>query len=74
MKLERLANGGSITHWNALNTSLHHHLSAYQGDALVEIPRLCKKHSIKVVCWNQTYEPWRVKQDQKLQEILKKQG
>ena len=59
---------------DALNTSLHHHLTLTQGDALVEIPRLCKQHGIKVVCWNQTYEPWRVKQDQKLQEILKKAG
>ena len=54
----------------ALNADLEHKLLLLSGDPLEIIPRLCQEHAVEAVYWNRSYEPWQIKRDKKLKQIL----
>ncbi|MEC7734220.1 MAG: deoxyribodipyrimidine photo-lyase, partial [Chloroflexota bacterium] len=54
----------------SLSKSLNGNLSFYKGNALSILKNLCISHEISEVHWNQCYEPWRRKQDEKIRKEL----
>ena len=54
-----------------LNESLEHKLRIFAGDAKEVIAQLLQKYDISAVYWNRCYEPWRIKRDQAIKEMLK---
>ena len=57
-----------------LNESLEHKLRIFAGDAKEVIAQLLQKYDISAVYWNRCYEPWRIKRDQTIKEMLKQLG
>ncbi|WP_316354191.1 cryptochrome/photolyase family protein [Candidatus Trichorickettsia mobilis] len=57
-----------------LNESLEYKLRIFTGDAKEVIAQLLQKHNISAVYWNRCYEPWRIKRDQAIKEMLKRLG
>lgn len=57
-----------------LNESLEYKLRIFTGDAKEVIAQLLQKHDISAVYWNRCYEPWRIKRDQAIKEMLKRLG
>ena len=57
-----------------LQKSLYDRLNIYKGDPLIIIPKLVKQYNITNVIFNQCYESWNRKIEQKLQKILEKNG
>lgn len=57
-----------------LNESLEHKLRIFAGDAKEVIAQLLQKYDISAVYWNRCYEPWRIKRDQAIKEMLKHLG
>lgn len=55
---------------NSLKTSLHGHLSLYQGCALDILQDMITRHNVKAVVWNRCYEPWRIKRDTDIKAYL----
>ena len=54
----------------SLSKSLNGNLSFYKGNALSILKNLCISHEISEVHWNQCYEPWRRKRDEKIRKEL----
>lgn len=54
----------------SLNASLDNRLHVDAGDPLDIIPKLVRKYKATGVFWNRCYEPWRIKRDSKLKQIL----
>ncbi|CAF2084484.1 unnamed protein product [Rotaria magnacalcarata] len=57
-----------------LNESLEYKLRIFAGDAKEVIAQLLQKYDISAVYWNRCYEPWRIKRDQTIKEMLKQLG
>jgi len=57
-----------------LNRSLHGRLALFKGDPLSIIPELVRSSGAAAVHWNRCYEPWRIRRDSMLKELLRKQG
>lgn len=58
----------------SLNHSLNNQLLVYQGDPLVILKQLIQEHGISAVYWNRCYEPWRIKRDARIKNILQQLG
>jgi deoxyribodipyrimidine photo-lyase len=54
----------------SLNQSLGGKLQVFVGDPLNILPELAKKYKISNITWNRCYEPWQIKIDTKLKQIL----
>ncbi len=54
----------------SLDRSMDYRLRLFRGDAYEVITDLCRQHSITAVYWNRCYEPWRRKQDKRLEKAL----
>lgn len=54
----------------SLNESLGGKLQVFSGDPLEILPALAKKHKAGNVTWNRCYEPWQIKRDTNLKQIL----
>lgn len=72
---QAFAMGGASKWWlhhslNELNKSLKNKLNIYKGDPLKIIPKIIKKYTVSKAFWNQTYEPWRRKYDNKIIDNL----
>lgn len=57
---------------HSLDQSLFGKLNIYQGKALHLLPQLVKRLRIDAVYWNRCYEPWRIKRDKSIKELLKR--
>jgi deoxyribodipyrimidine photo-lyase len=57
-----------------LNESLGGGLRVFSGNATDIILDLTQKYNIKSVYWNRCYEPWRIKRDKIIKEVLQKQN
>lgn len=54
-----------------LQEDLKGSLSFFKGDPLFILQDLCRRHEIQEVFWNESFEPFQSKQDQKVQELLR---
>lgn len=54
-----------------LNQTFQGNLNFYRGNAEVIIQDIVKRHDINAVYWNRCYEPWRIKRDARIKDILK---
>lgn len=54
----------------SLTKSLNGKLQVFIGDPLEILPKLAKKHKICNITWNRCYEPWQIKRDTKLKQLL----
>ena len=59
---------------NKLNEALGGSLRVFSGNARDIILDLTQKYNIKSVYWNRCYEPWRIKRDKIIKEVLQKQN
>jgi len=71
--------GGASRWWlhhslDALNRSLHGRLAFFRGDPLSIVPELVRTSGAAAVHWNRCYEPWRIRRDARLKELLRQQG
>ncbi len=57
----------------ALNKSLKHNLYIYRGDPKKILIDLIRKHDVKAIYWNRCYEPWQLKRDKQIRNILNKE-
>lgn len=57
----------------ALNRALNGHLLVLQGDPLRLLPALAASTGANRVVWNRCYEPWRIRRDSALKELLRAQ-
>lgn len=72
---EHCVPGGASQWWlhqslNSLNDSLAQKLHCLKGDASQILFDLVEKHQIKTVVWNRCYEPWQIKRDKALKQLL----
>ena len=58
----------------ALGESLNNNLVFFQGDARMLIPKIARDIKAGSVYWNRCYEPWRIKRDHAIKDILKSEG
>lgn len=59
---------------HSLNKSLGGKLSIYRGNPIDILRCIATRFSVKSVCWNRCYEPWRIIRDTKIKEQLKHLG
>lgn len=59
---------------NKLNDSLGGNLRVFRGNALDIILQLIEKYQVNSVYWNRCYEPWRIKRDKVIKEVLQQQN
>jgi deoxyribodipyrimidine photo-lyase len=59
---------------NALKQSLSGNLHVFSGNPLEILQELCKQHQITDIYWNRTYEPWQIKRDTQIKELLTTQN
>ncbi|MDP5110197.1 MAG: DNA photolyase family protein [Rickettsiaceae bacterium] len=59
---------------NKLNESLGCRLRVFSGNATEIILGLTQKYEIKSVYWNRCYEPWQIKRDKVIKDVLQKQN
>lgn len=57
-----------------LNRSLNGNLRFYRGDATRILPKIAAETGAGTVSWNRCYEPWRIKRDKEIKEMLKEDG
>lgn len=68
---------GAASRWwldrslRSLDQSLHNSLHVFSGDAAEILTALVEKTGAGHVFWNRCYEPWRIKRDKKIKEVLK---
>lgn len=71
---------GSASKWwlhnslNSLNKSLNNQLHCLKGVASKILIDFIHQHDIKTVVWNRCYEPWQIKRDTQLKQILIESG
>jgi len=71
---------GAASRWwlheslQCLNQSLDSKLWVFVGDPAEIIPALVAAHKASAVVWNRCYEPWSIKRDSRLKEILQQQN
>jgi len=71
---------GSASRWwlhhslKSLNDSLGHRLSLYKGNSKEILLDLVERYSVKEIYWNQSYEPWWIKNDQEITDLLEGRG
>jgi deoxyribodipyrimidine photo-lyase len=58
----------------ALNKSLDDNLCITTGSIESRLPKLVEQYQIKSIYWNHCPEPWRMKQDEQLKQLLEAQG
>ncbi len=58
----------------SLNESLDGNLSVFKGNPADILGQLIQQHGIQAVHWNRCYEPWRIKRDKQLKQVLVDQG
>lgn len=71
--------GGASRWWlqrslAALNASLGGQLHVFQGRAEEIVPALVQRLGASGVYWNRCYEPWRIKRDKQIKELLQETG
>ena len=67
--------GGAQRWWlykslKSLNISLNQNLHIVEGESKKQLANLCKKFNISDVYFNKCYEPWRLKKDKELCDML----
>ncbi|MFT4937079.1 MAG: deoxyribodipyrimidine photo-lyase [Paraglaciecola sp.] len=72
---ERFQPGGASKWWlhhslQSLQKSLNKQLHCLAGDAKSILLELVKSSGVKRVVWNRCYEPWQIKRDTELKQIL----
>ena len=71
---------GSASRWwlhqslASLDRSLDGRLRLFVGKADEILPRLAREVNASVVCWNRCYEPWRIEQDARIEDVLNADG
>jgi deoxyribodipyrimidine photo-lyase len=71
---------GSASRWwlhhslCALNQSLDGNLLVYKGDPAEILPEIIKKYLINAIYWNRCYEPWQIKRDASIKQMLKQRN
>ena len=71
---------GSASRWwlhhslKQLNQSLDDKLLVIKGSAETVLPTLAVKYHADAVYWNRCYEPWRIKRDKTIKEVLRTAG
>ena len=55
----------------SLNISLEKKLNFYRGDPIQIISELINNYNINGVYWNRCYEPWEIRRDKKIKDLLK---
>ncbi len=76
---EHFVPGGASKWWlhnslNSLNNSLNKQLHCLKGVASKILIDFIHQHDIKTVVWNRCYEPWQIKRDTQLKQILTESG
>ena len=76
---EHFRPGGTSKWWlhhslQSLQASLNKQLHCLAGDAKSILLELVKSRGIKRVVWNRCYEPWQIKRDIELKQILISMG
>lgn len=71
--------GGASRVWlhhslKKLNESLDGNLKVFSGDPSKIIQQMISEYKTESVYWNSCYEPWRIKRDKKLKEVLENQN
>lgn len=69
--------GGASRYWlhkslDSLNASLDSKLNFYSGRAEDIFEQLITNYDVQEIFWNRCYEPWRMKRDKKIKDLLKK--
>ena len=71
---------GAASRWwlhhslHLLNQDLNNTLNVFCGDAEEILLRLAAQHRVASVYWNRCYEPWRLKQDRRIEKKLRHQA
>lgn len=52
----------------SLNSSLNDNLNIYNGDPLVILAKLIKRHNVSAIFWNRCYEPFAIQRDKLIKE------
>lgn len=71
---------GAASRWwlhhslTALNESLKGNLWILEGNAVTLLPRFASDHGASHVFWNRCYEPWRIKRDSLIKQLLLESG
>jgi len=73
------AMGGASRWWlhhslASLDRALGGTLNVYRGNAQAVLMQIVKRHRAQTVYWNRCYEPWRMKRDAHIKEMLKQEG
>lgn len=73
------AMGGASRWWlhhslTALSKDLGGNLNCYRGNAQTILKDIARRYQVTAICWNRCYEPWRVRQDTGIKEVLKQDG
>ena len=55
----------------SLNISLQKKINFYSGDPVKIISELINNYNINGVYWNRCYEPWEIRRDKKIKDLLK---
>lgn len=58
----------------SLNIDLDNKLHALKGSAIDTIVSLVQKNNVKNVVWNRCYEPWQIKRDTQIKQVLTDAG
>lgn len=73
-------NLGAASRWwlnhslSSLQKSLGGNLSIYKGSPIKVLSSLIDRFNISSIYWNRCYEPWRIKRDATIKEILQSKG
>ncbi|PIE44916.1 MAG: deoxyribodipyrimidine photolyase [Gammaproteobacteria bacterium] len=70
------AMGGASRWWlhyalQSLDKDLGGNLSLYRGQPLTILQSLIERFNVTAVFWNRTYEPWQIKRDTHIKQVLK---
>jgi deoxyribodipyrimidine photo-lyase len=58
----------------SLNNSLQGNLLTYRGDPITILLEIAKTNSISAIYWNRCYEPWQIKRDIQIKQILEERN